>query len=291
MAAMDDREKPSVLITGAASGIGRASAQHFAGKGWRVFATARNPDAAGELLALARQKSWALTVPALDVTSDASVARAIGDALAETAGRLDVLINNAGYYAFGSMEETTPDELRAQLETNVIGVHRVTRAVLPAMRARRAGSIVTIGSMSGRVVTPMVGPYHTSKWAVEAMVEALRYEMIPFGVRVTLVEPGPYQTALHSKEVLAVGSQAPDSPYAFLLAAYRRQFGKLRRAELGPLVEAIYRAATQPSPRLRWPMGPTSFVAGRLRALVPDRLYEWVLRIGFPLRAGRARGD
>lgn len=277
-------ERRSVLITGAGSGIGRASAEHFAREGWRVFATARHPDAAADLVALAREKGWALTVPALDVTSDESVARAVGDALGETGGRLDVLINNAGYFAFGSFEETTPDELRAQMETNVIGVHRVTRAVLPAMRARRDGAIVTIGSISGRVVLPMAGPYHTSKWALEALVEALRYEMIPFGIRVTLIEPGPYKTALHSKEVLAVGTQRPDSPYAFLLAAYRKQFGRLRRAELGPLVGAIYRAATQPSPRLRWPTGPTSFTAGTLRALVPDRLFEWLLRIGFPLR-------
>lgn len=283
------QQKPSVLITGAASGIGRASAEYFARKGWRVFATVRKPESAGGLEALAREKSWALTVPALDVTSDESVARAVGDALAETQGRLDVLINNAGYFAFGSLEETTPDELRAQMETNVIGVHRVTRAVLPAMRTRRAGSIVTIGSVSGRVALPMAGPYHTSKWALEAMIEALRYEMIPFGVRVTLIEPGPFKTPLHSKEVLAVGTQRPDSPYAFLLDAYRRQFHKLKRAELDPLIEGIYAAATQPSPRLRWPLGPTAFTAGRLRALVPDFLFEWLLRIGFPLR--RLRDD
>ena len=279
---------PSVLITGASSGMGRATAEHFARKGWRVFATARNPEAAAPLLALAREKGWALSVPVLDVTSDDSVARAVSEALAATGGRMDALINNAGYFAFGALEETTPDELRAQLETNVIGVHRVTRAVLPSMRARGTGAVVTIGSVSGRVALPMAGPYHTSKWALEGMIEALRYELIPFGIRVTLIEPGPFKTPFHSKEVLAALSRRPDSPYAPLLAAYRRQFGKLARAELEPLIEVIYRAATLPDPRLRWPTGPTALTAGRLRSLVPDRLFEWLLRIVFPIRARRS---
>ena len=114
-----------------------------------------------------------------------------------------MLVNNAGYYAFGSLEETTPAELREQLETNVVGVHRVTRAVLPAMRARRAGTVVTLGSVSGRVAVPMVGPYHASKWALEGMIEAWRLELLPFGVRVVLVEPGPFATELHTNERLA----------------------------------------------------------------------------------------
>jgi NAD(P)-dependent dehydrogenase (short-subunit alcohol dehydrogenase family) len=276
----------SVLITGAASGIGRATAVFFARKGWRVFATARNPGAAGELLAEARDNSWRLSVPALDVTSDDSVAAAVSGALDETGGRLDVLINNAGYYAYGPWEELAPDELRAQLETNLIGVHRVTRAVLPSMRARGAGAVVTIGSISGRVVLPIAGPYHVSKWALEAMIESLRYELIPFGIRVTLIEPGPFKTALHSKEVQARAAR-PDGPYATLVADYQRQAHKLKRAELAPLIKVIYRAATHPNPKLRWPTGPTSLTAGRLRALVPDRLYEWILRLGFPIRSRR----
>ena len=142
------------------------------------------------------------------------MARAVGEALRDTGGRIDVLVNNAGYYAFGPLEETTPDELRAQLETNVVGVHRVTRAVLPAMRARRSGAVVTIGSVSGRVALPMVGPYHASKWALEGMIEALRYELIPFGIRVALVEPGAYKTELHVNEIRSRASGGADSPYA-----------------------------------------------------------------------------
>jgi NAD(P)-dependent dehydrogenase (short-subunit alcohol dehydrogenase family) len=276
-----------VLITGASSGIGRATATHFARQGWRVLASMRRPERAADLREEARAAGWALTTPELDVTSDDSVARAVGEALRDTGGRLDVLVNNAGYYGYGPLEETTPDELRAQLETNVVGVHRVTRAVLPAMRARRGGAIVTLGSISGRVALPMVGPYHASKWALEGMIEALRYELIPFGIRVALVEPGPYRTELHVKEILARDAGRADSPYAPLLAAYQRQSAGLRRDQVDALIAVIYRAATFPHPKLRWPVGPTSFVAGRLRRFCPDRLYELLMRIAFRIRAPR----
>jgi NAD(P)-dependent dehydrogenase (short-subunit alcohol dehydrogenase family) len=278
---------PSILITGSSSGIGRATAERFAARGWRVFASMRNPESRGApLRSRAAEAGWRLSTPGLDVTSDDSVAAATADILRETAGRLDVLVNNAGYYQFGALEETSPDELRAQLETNVVGVQRVTRAVLPAMRARRTGTVVTLGSVSGRVAVPIGGPYHASKWALEGMIEALRLELIPFGVRVVLIEPGPYRTMLHDNERMAAAGGRPDSPYAALLAAYRRQNAKLpRQDDLDPLIDVIERAATSDNPRLRWPVGPTSLTGGRLRAFVPDRLYEWLMRIAFPIRS------
>jgi len=275
----------SVLITGSSSGIGRALAERFAARGWRVFASMRNPERGADLRARAGDRGWRLTTPALDVTSDDGVSAATADILGETGGRLDVLVNNAGYYQYGALEETSPDELRAQLETNVVGVLRTTRAVLPAMRARRAGTVVTLGSVSGRVAVPIGGPYHASKWALEGMIESLRLELIPFGVRVVLIEPGPYHTGLHDNERLAAAAGA-DSPYADLLASYRRQSAKLPRQEdLEPLIDVIERAATSENPRLRWPVGPTSLTGGRLRAFCPDRLYEWLMRIAFPIRS------
>ena len=280
-------DSPVVLITGASSGIGRAAAIHFARKGWRVHASMRRPERAADLRSQAASAGWALATPALDVTDDGSVARAVSEILRAGGGRIDVLINNAGYYALGSLEDTSPAELRAQLETNVVGVHRVTRAVLPSMRARRAGAIVTVGSISGKVAVPMAGPYHASKWALEGMIEALRYELIPFGIRVTLVEPGPYRTELHVKEILAADARRSDSPYAPLLATYQRQAAAIRRDDVDALIDVIYRAATFPHPKLRWPVGPTSIVAGRLRALCPDWLYERLMRIAFRIRAPR----
>jgi len=281
-------DRRSVLITGSSSGIGRATAERFGARGWRVFASMRDPARGAALRARAAEAGWRLTTPALDVTGDDSVAAAVADILRETSGRLDVLINNAGYYAFGPLEETSPDELRAQLETNVVGVLRVTRAVLPAMRARRAGTVLTLGSVSGRVAIPIGGPYVASKWALEGMIESLRLEMIPFGVRVVLMEPGPYHTGLHDNERLAAAAGGADSPYADLLVSYRRQSARLpRQADLGPLIDAIERAATSENPPLRWPVGPTSLTGGRLRAFVPDRLYEWLMRIAFPIRTKR----
>ena len=276
----------SILITGSSSGIGRATAERFASRGWRVFASMRDPERGAELRARAADTGWRLTTPALDVTRDDSVATATADVLRETGGRLDVLVNNAGYYQFGALEETSPDELRAQLETNVVGVHRVTRAVLSAMRVRRSGTVVTLGSVSGRVAVPMNGPYTASKWALEGMIESLRLELIPFGIRVVLIEPGPYRTLLHENERLAATAGGADSPYADLLAAYRRQNGKLaRQNDLEPLIDVIERAATSENPRLRWPVGPTSLTGGRLRAFVPDRVYEWLMRLMFPIRS------
>jgi NAD(P)-dependent dehydrogenase (short-subunit alcohol dehydrogenase family) len=279
-------EARSVLITGSSSGIGRATAERFAARGWQVFASMRTPERGAELRARAAERGWRLTTPPLDVTSDESVASAAANVLREAGGRLDVLINNAGYYQFGALEETSPEELRAQLETNVVGVLRVTRAVLPAMRAQRIGTVITLGSVSGRVAIPMGGAYTASKWALEGMIESLRLELIPFGIRVVLMEPGPYHTALHDNERLAAAGGRDDSPYADLLAAYRRQSAKLPRQEdLGPLIDAIERAATSGNPRLRWPVGPTSVTGGRLRAFCPDLVYEWLMRLAFPIRS------
>jgi NAD(P)-dependent dehydrogenase (short-subunit alcohol dehydrogenase family) len=271
------RHPPVVLITGCSSGIGRATARRFARAGYRVYASMRRPQAGAELRAEADAQGWMLSTPALDVNSDTSVEAAVSMLLAETGGRLDVLVNNAGYYCYGPIEETSPDELRAQLETNVVGVLRVTRAVLPTMRARRRGAIVNLSSISGRVVIPIAGPYHASKWALEALSEALRYEVASFGIRVTLVEPGPFQTELHTKEMRTRQSLREGSPYAPLMRAYEYESGKLRRGDVELVAETIHRVATRRRPRLRWPIGPSAFTGGVLRRFVPDGLYERIV--------------
>lgn len=286
MDAVGSAQAPIALITGAASGIGHATARRFAARGWRVWASMRRPEKGEALRLEARERGWTLYTPALDVTDDGSVAAAVGEVLAATGGRIDLLINNAGYYALGACEDTTPDELRAQLETNLIGVHRVTRAVLPAMRGRRSGRVMVIGSLSGLVALPALGAYQASKWAVEAWTETLRYELRPFGVEVVLIEPGPFATNLHVNERPAAASADPASAYGPLMAQYGRQSAGLRRASLPLLVDTIERAATVARPRLRWPVGPTSFQAAYLRRLSPDWLYEWVVRLAFRIRRG-----
>ena len=283
-AAPAGEDAPVVLITGASSGIGHATARRFAARGWRVWASMRQPERGEALRLEARERGWALETPALDVTDDASVARATAGLLAATGGRIDLLVNNAGFYSLGACEDTTPDELRAQLETNVIGVHRVTRAVLPAMRARRRGRVMVISSLSGLVALPALGAYQASKFALEAWTETLRSEVRPFGIEVVMLEPGPFATNLHVNERPAAASQSPASPYGPLMAQYQRKSTGMRRASLPLLINTIERAATVARPRLRWPVGPSAFQAAYLRRLSPDWLYEWVVRLAFRIR-------
>jgi NAD(P)-dependent dehydrogenase (short-subunit alcohol dehydrogenase family) len=277
-----------VLITGCSSGIGLAAARRFAAQGFRVYASMRNPDAGAALRAEAARSGWTLSTPALDVTSDSSVDATVSALLAETGDRLDVLVNNAGYYFLGPLEETRADELRAQYETNVFGVHRVTRAVLPAMRARGDGAIVNLSSVAGRVVVPIGGAYHSSKAALEAMTEALRYELAPFGIRVTIVEPGPFATDLHDKEKRTTA--AADSPYGPLVEEYLRRSAAMKRRDPSRVVDVIWRAATSSRPKLRWPVGPTSLSGTLLRRLTPDGLYELILGLAFRWRRRAGRG-
>jgi NAD(P)-dependent dehydrogenase (short-subunit alcohol dehydrogenase family) len=273
-----------VLITGCSSGIGREAARRFAAAGFRVHASMRRPEDGADLRAEAAANGWSLSTPALDVTSDASVNAAVGALLAETGGQLDVLVNNAGYYTLGPLEETSADELRAVFETNAVGVHRLTRAVLPAMRARGSGAIVNVSSVSGRVAVPVAGAYHSSKWALEALSETLRYELAPFGIRVVIVEPGPFKTALHDKEVHPAAYGRAGSPYQPLVEEYVRRSQAMKRREPTAVVDVIVRAATTRRPKLRWPVGPTSLSGTLLRRLTPDALYEFILGLAFRWR-------
>ncbi|HEU5158012.1 MAG TPA: oxidoreductase [Streptosporangiaceae bacterium] len=177
------------LITGASRGLGRAFARAALGRGDNVAATARDVSSLRDL----RDEHPGLLALSLDVTD----AEAVRDRVAEAEehfGRLDIVVNNAGYGHFGAVEELTDAELRDQLETNVFGAHRVVRAVLPGMRERGGGHIIQVSSIGGVIAVPNMGAYHASKWALEALSESLAAEVARFGVHVTLVEPGGYAT-------------------------------------------------------------------------------------------------
>jgi NAD(P)-dependent dehydrogenase (short-subunit alcohol dehydrogenase family) len=180
------------------------------------------------------------------------------------------------------VEETTPDELRAQLDTNVVGVLRTLRAVLPVMRAQRRGSVVNVSSVLGRVAVPANGIYQSSKWALEALTETLRYEVRPFGIRVTCVEPGPFKTEIRQNQVRTGLALAEGSPYWPMVDSYLQSSGRLRRGKPEKVAEVIFRAATSAHPRLRWSVGATAMISSNMRRLIPDRLYElgvrWMLR-------------
>jgi NAD(P)-dependent dehydrogenase (short-subunit alcohol dehydrogenase family) len=187
----------TILITGASTGFGRDTAETLAGAGHSVFAAMRETEAKNREHAAALQAKG-IAVVDIDVLSDAAVERGVGEVLAR-AGRIDVLVNNAGILAAGLTEAFAPEQARLVLDTNVLGVLRTTRAVLPAMRRQHDGLIVTIGSVLGRVTLPFFGIYGASKFALEALTDSLRYEVSQLGIEIVLVQPSAYPTPTYAK--------------------------------------------------------------------------------------------
>ncbi len=178
----------TILITGASSGIGKETARYFHEKGWNVIATMRNPDAAADLAGLDN-----LLVTRLDVTESASISSAVDEGIAKF-GRIDALLNNAGYGAYGPLEAFPMENIRRQFDTNVIGLLEVTKAVLPHFRAQKSGVVVNVSSIGGKMTFPLGTLYHGTKFAVEGLSEALHFELEPLGIKVKIVEPGAIAT-------------------------------------------------------------------------------------------------
>jgi NAD(P)-dependent dehydrogenase (short-subunit alcohol dehydrogenase family) len=262
-----------VLVTGCSSGIGEATAHRLLRSGHTVYATARRPETLEALAA-----AGARVLP-LDVTDDASMVAAV-KAIEGEHGAVGALVNNAGYGLQGPIEETSMEEVRRQFETNVFGLVRLTQLVLPGMRAAGGGRIVNISSMGGRLSLPGGGFYHASKWAVEAYSDALRVEVAPFGIRVSVIEPGPVLTPWSEVAVDTI-DDVPDGPYA----QFRRDLGKgLEGYYSGPkaklassaddVARKIERAITRGRPRSRYIVGPVARAMITTRRLLPDRLWD-----------------
>jgi NAD(P)-dependent dehydrogenase (short-subunit alcohol dehydrogenase family) len=223
-----DIHPKSVLITGATDGLGKALALLLAERGYRVFAAGRSAQKLAQLDSIAREKNLALESIALDVCSDSSVQSAVQTVLGKT-NAIDVLVNNAGVNYTAAVEDLSMEDWRAQFETNVFGVLRVTRAVLPHMRERRSGRILMMSSLSGLVTPPTQGAYSSSKHAVEGLSNALRMELYPFGIDVVLIEPGYIITGIQkaaaelSKPYLEKGG-----PYAPLYAKFFTSVNDMR---------------------------------------------------------------
>jgi NAD(P)-dependent dehydrogenase (short-subunit alcohol dehydrogenase family) len=204
------------VVTGSSSGIGLATALELAKTGFFTYATARNPAKTGAITEAAKKEKLPVVVIQLDVNDDNSVKSAVGRILKEK-GRIDVLVNNAGYGLGGAFEDTSMEEVRAQYETNVFGLIRATQAVLPVMRKQRSGIIVNISSGAGRLGYPGASVYVSSKHAIEGLTESIAYELEPFGIRVVLVEPGVVKTNFANDMVFAKKAQEPDSPYSQMM--------------------------------------------------------------------------
>ena len=268
----------TALITGCSSGFGLLTALHFARQGARVIATLRDPRKAGPLEQAKAEERLDLHVLPLDVLDADSIAAAV--ARAEAIGPLDVVINNAGIEVRGPIEECDDALVRRQFDTNVLGTLRVVRAVLPAMRTRGRGTIVNMSSVAGIVARPFGGLYSASKHAMEAISEALYYEVKPFGVRVVLIEPGQYATPLLDNMVTAPSFTAA-SPYWQRSEAFDVHVRKLAGGALADAQEVaglIYDAVHDPQPRLRYLAGVDAHMAvGAYRSMEFEQ-YEHAMR-------------
>jgi NAD(P)-dependent dehydrogenase (short-subunit alcohol dehydrogenase family) len=258
------------LITGASSGIGLATAAHFAREGHEVWAGVRSPATATELRDTLAGDRLPIRVLTLDVDDPASVERAVGE-VQRAAGRVDVLVNNAGIGGGGPIEDVPVDWAQSLFQTNYFGVVRMTQAVLPGMRQRRRGAIVNVSSIAGRLAIAGHGHYSAVKHALEALSEALAQEVLRFGIRVVIVEPGVVVTPIFTK---ARRFADPASPYfdhvRRLLLLYQKQMP--HAAQPADAARVIYEAATTDTPKLRWLVGEDArlLVAGRQRTSDED---------------------
>lgn len=270
-----------VLITGSTAGIGRTTALHLASQGHHVIASGRKPV---ELAKLAQEATGRLDTLLLDVTSPASIAAAVVEVDRLTSGHgLDVLVNNAGFGVLGPTSEIDDGEMRRQYETNVFGLMNVTRAFLPKMRERRSGRIINVSSAGGRMTLPYFGVYNSTKYAVESLSDALRYELQAFGIDVALIEPGVIRTNFEATAVAGLG-QFATTPYAVAVAKYEQMSKLADRFASNPIViaKAISRAvnARRASARYVAPRS-TSFIFV-MKTLLPTRMWDWAMRkLGF----------
>jgi len=271
----------AVLITGTSSGIGRATAERLCRRpDLTVYATARRVDSVAPLAA-----AGARTL-ALDVTDEQSMRDAVAHVEAEH-GQVGALVNNAGYGEYGTVEEVDMDAVRRQFETNVFGLARMTQLVLPGMRCAGAGRIVNVGSMGGRFVFPAGGYYHASKYAVEALSDALRFEVAPFGVQVSLIEPGLIRTDFaETAGTTLAGSADATGPYAGLTTAMNQQMaGSYRNRALTASADTVARviehAVTSARPRTRYVVTPAARALIHTRRLLGAGVWDLYLRRTF----------
>lgn len=262
----------TVLITGCSSGIGRAAALAFLDEEWRVYATARNP---ADIETLGEK---GCEIATLDVTDGSDVDRVVSRVVDE-AGRIDCLVNNAGYGQFGPIEDVPVPSVERQFDVNVTGPHRLTRAVLPHMRSREDGTVVNVSSVSGRVATPGMGAYNGSKFALEGMSDALRNEVAEYGIDVALVEPGPVDTGFQDRAESSMESLDASGAYErvyswFEDASAVNGLGSVRPDEVA---EVVVEAAVSPDPAARYPVAQAGRV-GVLARFLPDGVLDFGYR-------------
>lgn len=276
----DSEELKTVLITGGTDGLGRATALLLAESGYRVFAGGRDAGRRAALSAETSRRNLPLETLEMDVCDDASVDSAVSE-IERKAGAVDILVNNAGIAIVAVMEEITLDDLRREFETNFFGVVRVTQRVLRRMRERRRGRIINMSSVSGRISLPLMGPYCSSKFALEAMSDALRLELVPFGIPVVLIEPGYIPSGMQNAALALSARYAENSrqsPYATLYHAFRQSWkGRLShkpRYSPDDCARVVLRALRDSPPKPRYTVTLNAIIGNLMRRFLPDRALD-----------------
>ncbi|MDQ3741305.1 MAG: oxidoreductase [Actinomycetota bacterium] len=277
-------ESRAVLITGCSTGIGRATAEHLAAKGWPVYATARKVAAVADL------EERGCKVLSLDVTDEESMRHAVERVEADH-GAVGVLVNNAGYSQSGTIEEVPMEDVRRQFETNVFGLVRLTQLVLPGMRRQHWGKVVNMSSMGANFTFPGGGFYHATKHAVDALTDALRFEVKGFGIDAIIIQPGLIKTNFGDAAVGSMETATSDEgPYAEfnarLAAATKGVYEEGPAAKLGAGPDAVARviekAITAKRPKSRYLVTPSAHLLVNQKRLMPDRVWDAFLRTQFP---------
>ena len=267
----------TALVTGASSGIGEETARTLHKLGYTVYAAARRTDRLEQLTPIG------IHALAMDVTDDESMTSGIEKIIAET-GRIDVLVNNAGYGSFGAIEDVSIDEARRQFEVNVFGLARLTQLVLPHMRAQRSGTIINISSIGGRFTTLLGGWYHASKHAVEALSDALRMETAPFGIDVAVIEPGLIRTEWSGIAAKHLEETAEGSAYASQIKAVansmRSESTNKRQSPPSVIADTVEKIVTARKPRTRYVVGFAAKPLVTLRHILPDRAFDRLISAG-----------
>lgn len=263
----------TVLITGASTGIGKATAQYFLAQGWNVVATMRSPEKETDLTT-----SDQCLLARLDVTDEASIQAAIQAGI-DRFGQIDVLVNNAGYGLSGSFESMDMAQIRRQFDTNVFGLMAVCQAILPHFRSRRAGNLINVASMGGRCTFPLYSVYHGTKWAVDGFSESLQFELKPLGIHVKIIEPGAIKTDFYDRSA--------DVAHNRDLTEYNAYVDKATKAMnaagdkgLPPeaVAKVIFKAANDRSWRQRYMVGPDAKGLITLRRFIGDRVYQFIVK-------------
>ena len=262
------------LVTGASSGIGEVTALRLQDAGYTVYAAARRTE---RMAGLAER---GVTVMAMDLTDDETITAGVEKILAES-GRIDLLVNNAGYGSFGAVEDVPIAEARRQFEVNVFGLARLIQLVTPGMRERRQGRIINISSIGGKIYEPLGGWYHATKFAVEGLSDCLRIELAGFGIRVVLVEPGPILTEWNAIARQSMLASSAGTPYETQARSVARTLTAADDPRTGSrpdaVAQVILRAATARRPRARYAAGKGAAVILAARKVLPDRAFDVVV--------------